>query len=67
MGPAARVIVILLVAAAPAAAAPPRHHATMGLMPAQLAGYQGGGAGGHVATGSLGELHGEAGHFLLLG
>ncbi len=47
MGPAARVIVILLVAAAPAAAEPPRHHATMGLMPAQLAGYQGGGDPGN--------------------
>lgn len=40
---AALAIAMLGLAAAPAAAAPPRHHATLGLLPVQLAGYQGGG------------------------
>ncbi len=43
MVPAARVMVMVLVVVAPAAADPARHHATIGLMPVQLAGYQGGG------------------------
>lgn len=47
MGPAARVIVTLLATAAPAAAEPARHHATLALMPVQLAGYQGGGDPGN--------------------
>lgn len=36
-------IAILSLGAAPAAAEPARHHATLGLLPVQLAGYQGGG------------------------